>query len=719
MDKGRDGVTEDLLILAGLGAAAALAWWFAGHYLVHAAVAASAILALPAAVMGDLADLAGPIDIPLLSAWLLRPSQAARDILFSVPFADLAGYSYLLEAGGRNAALFSLPLIYFAARAARRLRPDIRYRTRHSLDSVIAEQARTWPAALRPLKINPAGDDQPETRVDQSEMQAVRRAYGNFPIMGSGTARRPILRPSEADTGPLTRDGLVSYHPGFADALERAGWDFDGPASFEDAALFLLRKGHPGHEEAAFNLLTMGGWCWDGGKSLFHLTGRGEGVFETLAPPGGPARPFSGDGLSESATELAHRLKEAGWDWGRPDSSESAAVCLFRNGQDDAAIELLCLHGWSRNAADAIPLSLAHFRLTTGGEGVFETLAPPGGPVRPFSEGGLSESAPELARLLEESGWDWGRPATPESAAVCLFRHGHDDAAIKLLRLHGWSRYMEERCWHDSFIELAEAGRWDQACLAGWMAADSIERPATGSFLLPPVPDRPEPPPLGRAMRPEEWLDARCLRDQYGHCDRVSVEMHLTEQLTRRFSLDALSVHELAFAACMGEFQAGSRNLIDRLAREFAPCRQPGDCSSVLVSQPDLREEIGAVVDRHWDALASLAANHYWCETALLEIWRAGRLDQPILPPAAVLWLKCENRTLWYSVQCCGGNVVIEAAAVHAHHLAERQYASALPAPHIGLAVSALVDVYLDQSSERMKARGEDDGGLGFDGGFD
>ena len=532
MDRGRDGVMEDLAILGGTVAIAAVVWWFAGHRIVHAAVAASAVLSLPAAVLGDIA---GPVELPFVTGWLLRPSQAARDILFSVGLAEIAGHREILVAGGRNAGLFAIPFLFLAARASLGLRPDRAFRIRHSLDSNIAQQARTWPAALRPLRINPAGDDQPETAVDPAAALAIRNAHSHFHLMGGGLGAPDPLIPPREPSQPLARRDLEGCNPQLINVLDMAGWDWRASGFPEDAALFLLRKGHPGHREAAVELLRSGGW-------------------------------------------------------------------------------------------------------RTGVRG-------PAG-------------------------------------------------------------------WHTVFDGLAGAGRWREAHLAGWMAAHSPEPPGTGSFLLPPVPPQPEPPPLGRAMRPEEWLDARCLRDGTGHCDPAEVETQLALQLTRRFGIDALKPHERAFAACMGEFRSGSRDLIDRLAVAFASCRRPGDCGAVLDGEPELRGRIDGLLERHRDGLARLAASHHWVETGLLEIWRAGRRGQPILPPAAVPWLKPEGRTLWYAVQCCGGLPVIEAAGVHAHHLAELQYGAPLPVPHVRLAVTALIDVYLDRSKERMRARGPGPGGF-------
>ena len=517
MDRGSDGVVEDLVVAGGLVAAAVITWWLLGHHLLRMAAIASAVLSVPAAL---LADISGSVGIPVLTPWLLVPSQAARDLLFSVSVGELGSHAWLLVPGGRNAALFALPLLVVATRSAARLRPDLRYRTRHSLGSVTAEQARVWPAAHRPLLRNLADDSEPETSVDAARAQQVRRAHDYARIMGGGRDRLPVLTP----------------------------------------------------------------------------------------PPAGHPRP--------SPSELGQLdLEAAGW---RPAEGESLEM---------------------------------------------------------------------TAILLARDRW-------PEAEA--------------LLRLAGWTRNSEEDVtgWHDRFVELSAAGRWDEAMLACFLAGCTEERPATGSFLLTPFPDHPSPPPLGRALRPEEWLDARCLRDGDGDCDPHAVEAHLAGQLTRPFSVGRLRIHERALVACIAGFRGDdSRGLIDDLSVALAACSEPGDVHRTLHDRPELLQRIDDLLTRHRSLIEELAKGHFWLETALTEIWRAGRQGGGILAPAALLWLKPEDRTLWYSVQCCGGNVVIEAAGVHAHHLAERQYRRPLPVPNVRQAVAALKDVYLDQSEERIRSR--------------
>ncbi len=167
----RDGVAEDLLLILLLGALLGGGWWLFGQRLTTAAALISAAAACPAAWA---ADLLGPVRIPLLTPWLLEPSQAARDLL-SAPLSELRDQAgTALTAGGRNAAFALAPFCLRAAMQAPAVRPDRAHRAKHDLDSAIAGQAKVWPAALRPMAFDPSADDQPETGVDSAARQELR-----------------------------------------------------------------------------------------------------------------------------------------------------------------------------------------------------------------------------------------------------------------------------------------------------------------------------------------------------------------------------------------------------------------------------------------------------------------------------------------------------------------------------------------------------------------
>lgn len=240
--------------------------------------------------------------------------------------------------------------------------------------------------------------------------------------------------------------------------------------------------------------------------------------------------------------------------------------------------------------------------------------------------------------------------------------------------------------------------------------------PETGSVLLPEQVEPLLPPPLGRALRPEEWLDSLCLRSPDGkEIATHAVESGFARQLTRQWrGPDNLRVHERAFAACLGQFalegpdRAGE--LIDELGRTFAAVERQGGCAKALSEKPELSRTVASTLERTGHVLDELAAGHWWVETALVEIWNGGREGGGVLAPARFLWLKPEDRSIWYAIQTSGGNPVVEAAGIRAHHLAEQQYGFALAAPHVRFAVNALLKVYMDRDSARLEAREKREG---------
>ena len=249
---------------------------------------------------------------------------------------------------------------------------------------------------------------------------------------------------------------------------------------------------------------------------------------------------------------------------------------------------------------------------------------------------------------------------------------------------------------------------------AGGEADETL--PETGSVLLPEQVEPLRPPPLGRALRPEEWLDALSLRSPDGEeIASHAVESGFARQLTRQWrGPDLLRAHEQAFAACLGQFalegpgRAGE--LIDELGRAFARVERQGGCAEALAGKPELSRTIACTLERTSHVLDELATGHWWVESALVEIWNSGRKGGGVLAPARFLWLKPEDRSLWYAIQTFGGNPVVEAAGIRAHHLAEQQYGFALVTPHVRFAVNALLNVYMDRDSARLEAREKREG---------
>ena len=231
--------------------------------------------------------------------------------------------------------------------------------------------------------------------------------------------------------------------------------------------------------------------------------------------------------------------------------------------------------------------------------------------------------------------------------------------------------------------------------------------PALSELLQAFPASRARTRPLARALRPEEWLAARGLVDD-GSIASAAVEAALAGQLTRKWSgAAALAGHERAFAACIGLFAVDGEEppLIAALETALAGSRRPGGAAEAMRSDPALARRVEDAIERSAATLDEIARGHWWTETALIAIWSRGREGGGVLAPARFLWLKPEDRTLWYAVQSHGGNPPVEAAGARAHYLAELQYGFPCPAPHVRLAARALLHSYLDREPARRDAR--------------
>ncbi len=254
-------------------------------------------------------------------------------------------------------------------------------------------------------------------------------------------------------------------------------------------------------------------------------------------------------------------------------------------------------------------------------------------------------------------------------------------------------------------------------------------------LLLPSRQEAKAPDICGRSLRPEEWLLSQGLVDervpeptreelvgQYAGHSVDAICSHLTvnaidevfeEQLGPPWSgFETLKFYEKALAAafaCNYGFRTeDSEQILDTLAT-FAEChlrkkKQPGSGSflpvcfmrraeTILASPPG--REIKAVADRH-----------AWQTTAFLAMLRCARKNRGVLAAASFSWLKSVDRTLWYALNNAGNAAVMaEAAGVHAHYRAERQYGCALYCPCTFQASRALHEGYLDQVPHHIKRR--------------
>lgn len=115
--------------------------------------------------------------VPVAGAFLFEPADAARTLLDRGGYAhymtvDPAYKSLVMTASSRAAFIFYGPILIMAGLKGSNFRIDQIYRRRHTLESMISEQARTWPVLRMVLHRNP------RSKKDLSSRMAAKAAMG-------------------------------------------------------------------------------------------------------------------------------------------------------------------------------------------------------------------------------------------------------------------------------------------------------------------------------------------------------------------------------------------------------------------------------------------------------------------------------------------------------------------------------------------------------------
>ena len=91
-----------------------------------------------------------------------------------------------------------------------------------------------------------------------------------------------------------------------------------------------------------------------------------------------------------------------------------------------------------------------------------------------------------------------------------------------------------------------------------------------------------------------------------------------------------------------------------------------------------------------------ITKKHAYEYTVMIDMLTQARTDG-VVATADLLWLKPRDRTLWYVLNCTGRRTsCVEAAAPHAHFLAEKAIGRALGIPMVKEAVQALEAALID-----------------------
>ena len=273
---------------------------------------------------------------------------------------------------------------------------------------------------------------------------------------------------------------------------------------------------------------------------------------------------------------------------------------------------------------------------------------------------------------------------------------------------------------------LAEAAA---AKVAGFKAPASIALPSQHLALQPAT--------WNRALRPEEWLISSGLNfDPADHAAMLASERSLrdadfinqkgwedlkletvsevfAEQLRNPWlGPDKLRpIHKAAYAVMAlfyaYDIEGGNRLLNDLGIIADAVKARSGAMDAAIRKETRLMSRIDAIcTGMAGRQLALLAVNSAYVESAFPIMLGAARKDRGVLPPASFIWMKSEDRLMWYIMNNVGNEAIcVEAAGALAHARAEQQIQRPIHRPAVYQASRALIEDYLDMTPERITAR--------------
>ena len=279
---------------------------------------------------------------------------------------------------------------------------------------------------------------------------------------------------------------------------------------------------------------------------------------------------------------------------------------------------------------------------------------------------------------------------------------------------------------------------------AGFLARGVVEKTAKRKTkhknigeMIRLAPEIIAPAAWHRAMRPEEWLVANglCMDHQqinsaisknWKYPDRLLESRDKWHDLTLETLMEALAgqlktewhgfstlrpCHK-ALCAVMCLFYnynitEGNILLNDLGGINDSIRGKPGGMDAAITAENNFLDRINKILNgQPGTQMREIADKHAWLESAFPAMLTHARKDRGVLPAAAFLWIKAEDRRLWYILDNVGSEaVMIESAGAMAHFRAEHQIGTPIYRPAVYQAARALLEDYLDMTPERIIAR--------------
>ncbi|MCL2473290.1 MAG: hypothetical protein FWF23_00020 [Alphaproteobacteria bacterium] len=215
----------------------------------------------------------------------------------------------------------------------------------------------------------------------------------------------------------------------------------------------------------------------------------------------------------------------------------------------------------------------------------------------------------------------------------------------------------------------------------------------------------PEKLPLfAEALSPEEWIAWNRVPIENGVPDKAAARRAFIKQLGSRFkSVTAMPLHIQALLAAFALRGVQRREESDELLGRLA---QAWDPKTGFALGSELKAEIRKILSdpKNTEELELIMQKHAWRTTAVLAALKWARDNGGVLAPAAFLWLRAEDRNLWYPLNNLGRRAFhSEGAGAMAHFMAEELAERALVVPRVDNAVATLNAYLKDPEKRRVK----------------
>lgn len=211
-----------------------------------------------------------------------------------------------------------------------------------------------------------------------------------------------------------------------------------------------------------------------------------------------------------------------------------------------------------------------------------------------------------------------------------------------------------------------------------------------------------ELPLFAEALYPEEWMAHNRIRVINGVPDRDQMRRALMNQLGQRFDgIDSLPEHIYCLLAALALKGARKRDDCDKLMGEMAKCwtQETGFVPSAAVKSTVAKTLTNKKIV---EPLLDVMNKHAYVTTAMIAVLGWARLQGGVLAPAQFVWLRGEDRTLWYPLNNMGRRSFhVEAAGAMAHYQAEVGAGKAIIIPRLEAAVVAIAQ-YISETRAKI-----------------